>query len=165
MVIQQDFYLKISPKLVRKSQIFQKKRFGCHANVWTTMKIMKLPLQNPLEKLAAIIMEHHTNSVQLIEHEKLSSGAEWWVQVKDVKNKNEANNPPVKKNTKYSNLYPYDKDEEIACFFLIGVYPQISTVTCLSSTPRANPTVVIFEILTSTIIRNINFIYILYDTL
>ena len=37
----------------------------------------------------------------------------------------------------------YDKDEEVAEYFGVGVFPQISTVTYLSVTPTAAPTVVI----------------------
>lgn len=37
----------------------------------------------------------------------------------------------------------YDKDEEVAEHFGVGVFPQISTVTYLSLTPAAAPTVII----------------------
>jgi hypothetical protein len=37
----------------------------------------------------------------------------------------------------------YDKDEEVAEHFGVGVFPQISTVTYLSVTPAAAPTIVI----------------------
>ena len=56
---------------------------------------------------------------------------EWWVQVKNFASHDES----------AIDLH-YDKDENIADSFGIGVFPQISTVTYLNSSSRFQPTII-----------------------
>jgi hypothetical protein len=56
----------------------------------------------------------------------------------------------------------YDKDEEVAEHFGVGVFPQISTVTYLSSTPAAAPTVVIENTPNETVGKDIKKCYVSY---
>ena len=61
-------------------------------------------------------------------------GAEWWVQVKDVRGP-EAWHGAI-------DLH-YDKDEHIAEEYVVGVFPQVSTVTYLTDAAEAGPTIVV----------------------
>jgi hypothetical protein len=77
-----------------------------------------------------------------------ASGLEWWVQSKsneETSDNNNNNNNNNNNQTSNGVDLHYDKDEELAANFGIGVFPQISTVTyltdCLSGT--TSPTVVL----------------------
>ena len=71
-------------------------------------------------------------------------GAEWWVQVKELSPAEETAMPTDTK--KVSNLEAidlhYDKDEEMASMFGIGIFPFISTVTYLTESEYAPPTII-----------------------
>eukprot|EP00798_Chlamydomonas_sp_ICE-L_P030062 gene30062-35031_t len=83
-----------------------------------------------LEELALDIYRYHVGRLGL-EREGLAGGAEWWVQVKDMATAK----PGVD--------IHYDKDEEVAEAWDIGVYPDVSTVTYFSDAPGSAPTVVL----------------------
>ena len=84
--------------------------------------------RNALEALAARIFQHHTKDFKF---DPNISGMEWWVQVKNFASQDES----------AIDLH-YDKDENIADSFGIGVFPQISTVTYLNSSSRFQPTII-----------------------
>ncbi len=81
--------------------------------------------RNILEKYALDIFHYHTQNTT---YNNEISGAEYWVQIKH----NEADEG--------IDLH-YDKDEEIASMFELGIFPQISTVTYLSNSMKT-PTIV-----------------------
>lgn len=92
-----------------------------------------------LEELAKIVFQRHIDCVREsnLKINELNTGSEWWVQVRHNDNDNVKNSGGVELH--------YDKDEEIASLFGIGIYPLISTVTYLTShvpTCAAAPTVV-----------------------
>lgn len=82
--------------------------------------------RNILEKYALEIFQYHTQNTSY-NHD--ISGAEYWVQIKNVAD-----------NSNGIDLH-YDKDEEIAKIFEIGIFPQISTVSYLTSNCN-NPTII-----------------------
>jgi hypothetical protein len=92
--------------------------------------------RSSLEMLALKIFFHHIEDMKCqIDLDR--SGAEYWVQVKGVDNDNESDDT--------RNLgvdIHYDKDEEIASIFKVGVFPTLSTVTYLSDVNGSAPTVV-----------------------
>ena len=71
-------------------------------------------------------------------------GAEWWVQVKVIASA-EDKTIPISTNHPSSveaiDLH-YDKDEEMAALFGIGIFPVLSTVTYLTEIKNAPPTVI-----------------------
>ena len=82
-----------------------------------------------LEQLAFAIFQHHIDTQRLHSHlEKDSAGAEWWVQVKNIRD--EVKEIDVKE-TEAIDLH-YDKDEELAAAFDLGSFPTLSTVTYLT---------------------------------
>ncbi len=82
--------------------------------------------RNILEKYALEIFHYHTQNTT---YNFDISGAEYWVQIKNVADNNNG-----------IDLH-YDKDEEIAKIFEIGIFPQISTVSYLTSSCN-NPTII-----------------------
>lgn len=100
-----------------------------------------------LELLAWRIFRQHMQHYGLKETENCRVGAEWWVQVKPV------TLPPLVNNTEHSRLESYangaesvdlhyDKDESMAESFGLGFFPTLSTVTYLSDSWQAPPTLV-----------------------
>ena len=106
-----------------------------------------------LEKFAWTIfrrhMEHYgaNEDIKQGDQEKaLIVGAEWWVQVKMISPADEktiaaaaSSNHP--NSTEAIDLH-YDKDEEMASMFGIGVFPSLSTVTYLTEIENAPPTLI-----------------------
>ena len=95
---------------------------------WLSTQDMNNP-QCALEQLAGIIFSYHTRGAS---YDVSRSGAEWWVQLKDTSNQDTAE----------IDLH-YDKDENIAELFNIGLFPQISTVTYLDSSQLSQPTIIL----------------------
>ena len=79
-----------------------------------------------LEALAQRIFRFHTRTANA---DHRTSGAEWWVQVKSAEYSKE-------NRTATAIDVHYDKDELIAEKYYIGIYPQISTVTYVTSAPH-----------------------------
>lgn len=93
------------------------------------------------------------------------SGAEWWVQVKydDIdKEAPDATEITIETNSNRSNGIDlhYDKDEEIGELFGIGIFPQISTVTYLSSREHDIPTLIVDNLTSSPVGSPIKHAYI-----
>jgi hypothetical protein len=71
-------------------------------------------------------------------------GVEWWIQYKEIN----ASSSTVSSDTtstvdrSYSIDLHYDKDEEVAGKYGIGIFPSISTVTYLTAHELATPTIV-----------------------
>jgi hypothetical protein len=79
-----------------------------------------------LEALAQRIFRFHTRMASV---DPRNSGAEWWVQVKPAEYSSG-------NRTATAIDVHYDKDEEVAERYFLGVYPQISTVTYVTKTPH-----------------------------
>lgn len=93
-----------------------------------------------LEELALYIFNYHLQLLQSrspidFKFNRSLSGAEWWIQVKDLVN------PDI--NSSSINLH-YDKDEDLAENFDVGIFPSISTVTYLTEQTINNsqPTII-----------------------
>jgi hypothetical protein len=86
-----------------------------------------------LEGLALSILHRHVHEYF---GDDFHGGAEWWVQVKPVSipGSNHLDNEAI-------DLH-YDKDENLAELFGLGSFPTLSTITYLSLTSNASPTVV-----------------------
>jgi hypothetical protein len=115
-----------------------------------------------LEELALSIFDYHVKhpSGALSEYRDMafdprSSGAEWWIQVKDLemdqkasgeKEEGEDESPP---STAAAIDLHYDKDEDIAEKYGVGVFPVVSTVTYITTSPGtvstapAQPTIIL----------------------
>ena len=98
---------------------------------------MNQGLECPLESFAAQVFKFHVNRLQgegkiAGEINPETSGAEWWVQVKDTSGSN----------SKTAIDIHYDKDEQLASDFCLGSFPLFSTVTYLTAAPKSNPTVI-----------------------
>ena len=96
---------------------------------WLSAEALSTP-RCLLEAFASNVFAFHT---QGLSYDPSRSGAEWWVQVKQLDTEENCS----------IDLH-YDKDEEIAEAFSVGVFPQISTVSYLSETSLSQPTL-IFE--------------------
>eukprot|EP00597_Dinobryon_sp_UTEXLB2267_P001096 CAMPEP_0170070370 /NCGR_PEP_ID=MMETSP0019_2-20121128/8686_1 /TAXON_ID=98059 /ORGANISM="Dinobryon sp., Strain UTEXLB2267" /LENGTH=363 /DNA_ID=CAMNT_0010278629 /DNA_START=356 /DNA_END=1447 /DNA_ORIENTATION=+ len=88
-----------------------------------------------LESIAKQIYDFHTSSASQFDH--LTSGLEWWVQLKDPK---QTTDEYQSTSSAGIDLH-YDKDEELASTFGIGIFPQISTITYLSEPPNGTENV------------------------
>jgi hypothetical protein len=94
-----------------------------------------------LEEFALYIFNYHINALSSRTELELSfnpelSGAEWWIQIKDLTDP-ETISPSI-------DLH-YDKDEDIAEHFDVGIFPSISTVTYLTeqTVNKSQPTVIL----------------------
>jgi hypothetical protein len=98
-----------------------------------------------LEELALQIIRRHVEEYQLCDATgEFHGGAEWWVQVKPVtlpNNSGESRLDRVMEGDEAVDLH-YDKDEVLAESFDLGSFPALSTVTYLTATQNASPTVV-----------------------
>jgi hypothetical protein len=101
-----------------------------------------------------ILMSHLTSLDDIKAIDPETSGAEWWVQVKQA---GDQSNQQMKQSNSQLNgndigidLH-YDKDEELARLFGVGVFPLISTVTYVSKSREVLPTI-IFQATTSEFI-------------
>ena len=100
----------------------------------------------PLEALALDIFHYHMGRCGL--QPRAQSGAEWWVQVKELATADQSQprgegggGEEAHSSTAGVDLH-YDKDEVIAEAFEIGLYPEISTVTYLTEAHGSAPTAV-----------------------
>ena len=91
-----------------------------------------------LEVLASSIFRKHVQTYNLQQHiTQGHSGAEWWVQVKNIHNSNTTSLPnqqepkQQRKDESAIDLH-YDKDEELASVFGLASFPTLFTVTYLS---------------------------------
>jgi len=129
---------------------------------WLDETLMENEESSPLcelERLAWLVYCQHAKYYNLpIEHEGLNkSGAEWWVQVKPVSMPNDLDSPSTNEDTnRFENTTTttslkngveavdlhYDKDEDLAETFGLGFFPSLSTVTYLTPSENASPTVV-----------------------
>ena len=99
-----------------------------------------------LERLASRIWERHVEAFEL---DRAGCGAEWWVQVKPVQPRQCVDLPSFmlpessqsNKGAEAIDLH-YDKDEDLAEAFGIGAFPVLSTVTYLTDSDHAPPTVI-----------------------
>ena len=101
-----------------------------------------------LERLACRIAKHHTDTynVQQDEDDTTSDnknsrndswkGLEWWVQVKTLQFSNSDSEEP--RQSESVDLH-YDKDEELAEHFGLGIFPTLSTVTYLTGGDDTQP--------------------------
>jgi hypothetical protein len=87
---------------------------------------------HPLEQLAWAIFQRHVQHYQL--QPTKFAGAEWWVQVKD------ATDTAAASSNQAIDLH-YDKDEALAEQFGIGSFSKLSTVTYLTPSYHASPTI------------------------
>lgn len=90
-----------------------------------------------LELLALTILNGHCQRYSLKGY-----GAEWWVQVKNVSSQRRSGEIQALDDASEAVDLHYDKDETIAEKFGIGVFPLLSTVTYLTDSGNAPPTVV-----------------------
>lgn len=99
-----------------------------------------------LEELAHTILDRHVKEYQLCSSDtgEFHGGAEWWVQVKRI-------SLPTSEETRLDTVAStedeavdlhFDKDEVLAESFDLGSFPTLSTVTYLTATHNASPTVV-----------------------
>lgn len=100
-----------------------------------------------LEGLALTILQRHIKEYQLSNNDNdgFQGGAEWWVQVKPITNPTESSSRLDHDDTTNGDEavdLHYDKDEVLAENFDLGAFPTLSTVTYLTATPSASPTVV-----------------------
>jgi hypothetical protein len=77
---------------------------------------------------------------------KQVSGAEWWVQVKTISSDQAMTSATCgkahsAKSVEAIDLH-YDKDEEMAALFGIGMFPSLSTVTYLTDAVNSPPTII-----------------------
>ena len=90
-----------------------------------------------LEIFALEIFQRHTTKLNMAVTKH--SGAEWWVQVKQP-------SQSYSKKQMLGNYSPvdlhYDKDEAMAATFGLGYFPSLSTVTYLTTSTSANPTLI-----------------------
>lgn len=86
---------------------------------------------HPLECLASRIFEFHKSKLGPFDPD--FTGAEWWVQVKDVGTAAAAGG-----NKSSAIDLHYDKDEELAADFNIGRFPTLSTVTYLNTSANGS---------------------------
>jgi hypothetical protein len=99
-----------------------------------------------LEELALTILRRHVKAYQLCNDgsSEFHGGAEWWVQVKPVTFPSESDDESrldhVTEGNEAVDLH-FDKDEALAESFDLGSFPTLSTVTYLTATPNASPTV------------------------
>jgi hypothetical protein len=100
------------------------------------------------EQLARHVFDTHVENAAISEFDRSSSGAEWWVQVKPLNSPTDSLLESASDGFNGIDLH-YDKDEEIASTFEIGIFPLISTVTYLNDDDSALPTVV-FETTAAT---------------
>jgi hypothetical protein len=90
---------------------------------------------HPLEQLAWAIFQRHVQHYQL--QPTKFAGAEWWVQVKETT----ATTANQNQKKQAIDLH-YDKDEALAEQFGIGSFCKLSTVTYLTPSYPASPTIV-----------------------
>jgi hypothetical protein len=95
-----------------------------------------------LEELALYIFNYHVQSLSSrspvdFAFNRQLSGAEWWVQIKDLSDPDDVASSSI-------DLH-YDKDEDIAENFDVGIFPSISTVTYLTeqtAITNSQPTII-----------------------
>eukprot|EP01038_Epipyxis_sp_PR26KG_P008784 gene8784-11863_t len=104
-----------------------------------------------LEALAHHIFQFHYNNFAKnnLTMSTPDGGFEWWVQIKMINDDGniDLNHDNYDKNNNGVDLH-YDKDENIAALYGLGVFPQLSTVTYLNDDIGSVPTI-IFDV-TST---------------
>jgi hypothetical protein len=92
------------------------------------------PLSAPEAFAASVFRQHLPAVLQALppgaEPDPRHSGAEWWVQVKPIAA--EASNAEAAVDLHY------DKDEELSAAFLLGSFPDLSTVTCVQRPSEAS---------------------------
>lgn len=95
-----------------------------------------------LEQLAREVFEWHTAGCSGSEHfDPESSGAEWWVQIRDHAVSSTSREPSIAGEERAGVAPHWDKDENLRRDFGIWAHPQLSTVTYL--TGGGAPTVVL----------------------
>lgn len=94
-----------------------------------------------LERLARSIFHRHTQNIPVFQEPGTISGAEWWVQVKSVTYPKENQALDHNNGSEAVDLH-FDKDEALAESFGLGSFPTLSTVTYLSDSTSAPPTLV-----------------------
>jgi len=94
-----------------------------------------------LERLAWSVFQNHVQHYNLTGNK--AYGAEWWVQVKPVSLPKDAEMilESVSNGSEAVDLH-YDKDEALAESFGLGSFPALSTVTYLTDSINAPPTIV-----------------------
>jgi hypothetical protein len=94
---------------------------------------------NIFEEYALAIFRYHVHQLSSSSYNPYISGAEWWIQVKhDV-----VGVETMSTSAAVGIDLHFDKDEEIGSLFSVGIFPQISTVTYLSSRQPDIPTLII----------------------
>lgn len=95
-----------------------------------------------LEDFALMIFRYHTQSLadSGVTIDPSTSGAEWWIQVKNVHDdsstedvqKETQDSPYAESDGDHTICLHYDKDEDAAEKWAVGLFPALSTVTYLS---------------------------------
>jgi len=96
-----------------------------------------------LEQLAWSVFQQHVKHYALAESPSTISGAEWWVQVKPVSvpSLGQSRLEGYTNGSEAVDLH-FDKDEVLAESFGLGAFPTLSTVTYLTNSVSAPPTVI-----------------------
>ncbi|GKY92836.1 hypothetical protein MPSEU_000253200 [Mayamaea pseudoterrestris] len=96
-----------------------------------------------LEEIAWAIYQRHAQNYNLKTNNSTICGAEWWVQVKPVSHPTADDDvSPHTDGAEAIDLH-YDKDEVLAESFGLGLFPKLATVTYLTQSQGASPTVVL----------------------
>ena len=108
----------------------------CQVLIQRTKDTFWIDLHTPprclFESIALSIFQEHLRQHQLCPIPEIG-GAEWWVQYKSDESPSRSAGIDLH----------YDKDEEIAARFGVGVFPDISTVTYLSCQATSLPTLIL----------------------
>jgi hypothetical protein len=100
-----------------------------------------------LERMAWKFFQQHSDHYNLLSDPNVHVyGAEWWVQVKPISYSTalDDDDPTAQSDSKKEAIdLHYDKDEVLAESFGLGVFPTLATVTYLSHSLGASPTVVL----------------------
>eukprot|EP01041_Mallomonas_annulata_P000188 gene188-323_t len=98
-----------------------------------------------LELYAHEILKQHMETLVSLGVDRGVIGAEWWVQVKTLDEDNS--------DSMTIDLH-YDKDEEVAEVFSVGLFPAISTVTYLTQRSSRSPPTVVFPVGADAVVGN-----------
>ena len=94
-----------------------------------------------LELMAWTIFDKHQKNYQLDASAQFS-GVEWWVQIKPISYPTNGE-PCAPLDGKEAIDLHYDKDEALAESFGLGVFPTLATVTYLTQSQGASPTIIL----------------------
>ena len=114
------------------------------------------------ERMALSIFHYHLQLLHINadQCDNSKSGAEWWIQYKTIRASNQASN------REGSIDLHYDKDEDVASKYGIGIFPFLSTVTYLNASESSVTPTIVLENTASTAVGNpISQCYLSYPSL